>query len=98
MCTPTCFRPYECAESCDAEPFNNGCCTCPDGTVDIITCNTGGGDGHCGIGCTGAAPDPAMEAACAAITTQDECTAYVGSSFPSTCAWLVPPLEPCLAP
>lgn len=33
-----CFRAYECADECGGEVFNNGCCTCPEGTIDIDQC------------------------------------------------------------
>jgi len=37
-----CLRAYECVEECGDEPFNNGCCPCPEGTFDSIVCGTGG--------------------------------------------------------
>ena len=37
-CPPECFRAYTCASACGAQPFNNGCCPCPAGTIDTITC------------------------------------------------------------
>jgi hypothetical protein len=60
-CPPTCFRAYTCAASCSAPAFNNGCCPCPAGTIDTITCGTGAcGEGAPGCGEEGAACcDPA---------------------------------------
>jgi hypothetical protein len=37
-CPPECFAPYECVNECGQEPFNNGCCPCPDGTIDAYQC------------------------------------------------------------
>lgn len=49
-CPPECFRAYTCAASCSAPAFNNGCCPCPAGTIDTITCSKrrddAGGGGH----------------------------------------------------
>ncbi len=51
-----CVRPYECVEECGDEPFNNGCCPCPEGTFDSIVCGTGGaGTGGIGPGGAGGA-------------------------------------------
>lgn len=37
--TQECFRPYECVSECGSDDVqNNGCCPCPDGTVDTIYC------------------------------------------------------------
>jgi hypothetical protein len=62
-CPPTCFRAYTCATSCGAPEFNNGCCPCPAGTIDTITCNAQKdtcGSGSAGCGEEGAACcDPA---------------------------------------
>lgn len=37
-CPPECFRPYECVAMCGDEPVSYGCCPCPDGMIDTITC------------------------------------------------------------
>jgi hypothetical protein len=37
-CPPECFRPYECVAACGDVPINNGCCPCPEGQIDVITC------------------------------------------------------------
>jgi hypothetical protein len=37
-CPPECLRPYECVEMCGDVPVNNGCCPCPEGQIDAITC------------------------------------------------------------
>lgn len=34
-----CFRPYECVKECGSEEvINNGCCPCPEGMVDVLSC------------------------------------------------------------
>ena len=60
-CPSTCLRAYTCAASCADAPFNNGCCACPEGTIDTITCPASGcGQGAPGCGEEGAACcDPA---------------------------------------
>lgn len=40
-CPPECLRPYECVVACGDEPMNNGCCPCPEGQIDAITCPDG---------------------------------------------------------
>lgn len=60
-CPPTCLRAYTCAASCDAEPFDNGCCACPAGTIDTITCPAGSGGS--GSGCGSGAPGCGEEGA-----------------------------------
>lgn len=37
-CPPECLRAYECVKTCGDTPVNNGCCQCPEGTIDAITC------------------------------------------------------------
>jgi hypothetical protein len=37
-CPPECFRAYECAPTCNDPPVNYGCCPCPEGMVDFISC------------------------------------------------------------
>jgi len=37
-CPPECLRPYECVQMCGDVPVNNGCCPCPAGQIDAITC------------------------------------------------------------
>ena len=37
-CTPTCFRPYDCAPACGAPAESCGCCPCIAGAVDTISC------------------------------------------------------------
>jgi hypothetical protein len=96
-CPPECLRAYTCAVSCDAAPVNNGCCPCPQGTIDTITCDHTAA-GHCGLPCTGAAPDPAVASACQGLQTATECSAYTSSAFPYHCAWVVPPAPACLVP
>lgn len=96
-CPPTCFRAFTCAASCDDEPFNNGCCACPSGTIDTITCSQTE-EGRCTIPCSGVAPDQQVQADCQAITTQTECDAYEASEFPFQCVWETGRPEPCLAP
>lgn len=36
--TSECLRPYVCAVACGAEEVDYGCCGCPEGTIDTITC------------------------------------------------------------
>jgi hypothetical protein len=95
-CPPTCFRAFTCAASCDDEPVNNGCCPCPPGTIDTITCSQT--EGRCTIPCSGVAPDEQVQADCQAITAQAECEAYEASEFPFQCVWETGRPEPCLAP
>jgi hypothetical protein len=98
-CPPECLRAYECAASCDATPTNNGCCPCPTGTIDVITCpDKGNAPGYCGLPCSGAAPSDEVTQACTTFMTQKDCVAYHSDKFPYACAWLVPPVAPCLAP
>jgi hypothetical protein len=40
-CPPECLRPYECVTTCGETPVNNGCCECPEGKIDAITCPRG---------------------------------------------------------
>jgi len=75
-------------------PFDNGCCPCPAGTLDTITCASG----SCGLPCMGAKPDDAVVAACQALSTPETCAAYMGSGFPDHCEWHTPSTPPCLAP
>lgn len=37
-CPPECLRAYTCVKACGDAPTNNGCCPCPPGTIDSITC------------------------------------------------------------
>lgn len=94
-CPPECLRAYTCARSCSEPAVNNGCCPCPAGTIDTITCNT---SGSCGLPCMGAKPDDAVVAACQAITDQAACSAWHGSGFPDHCEWHTPGTPPCMAP
>jgi hypothetical protein len=41
QCPPECLRPYECVTACGEEPQNYGCCPCPEGKIDNITCTRG---------------------------------------------------------
>jgi hypothetical protein len=50
-CPPECLRAYTCAPSCSAPAFDNGCCPCPPGAIDIVTCNPQ--HGGCGTGAPG---------------------------------------------
>lgn len=98
QCPPECLRAFTCAASCADEPFNNGCCACPAGTIDTITCPANSDAGYCAVPCTGAAPADEVVAACQAITTQQDCLAYTSTAFPYACAWQIPGGPPCLAP
>jgi hypothetical protein len=40
-CPPECLRAYECVTTCGDTPVNNGCCPCPAGKIDAITCTRG---------------------------------------------------------
>jgi hypothetical protein len=40
-CPPECLRAYECVTTCGETPVNNGCCPCPEGKIDAITCARG---------------------------------------------------------
>jgi len=40
-CPPECLRAYECVTTCGDTPVNNGCCPCPEGKIDAITCARG---------------------------------------------------------
>lgn len=40
-CPPECLRAYECVTTCGETPVNNGCCQCPEGKIDAITCTRG---------------------------------------------------------
>jgi hypothetical protein len=40
-CPPECLRPYECVTTCGETPVNYGCCECPEGKIDAITCPRG---------------------------------------------------------
>ena len=54
QCTQVqCLRAFECAESCSDASFLNGCCPCPEGTIDVISCpaDDGGGCGASPDGC-----------------------------------------------
>ena len=65
----------------------------------MITCPADdGGDGFCGLPCSGVAPDEEVAAACSALTTPEACAAYSGTGFPSSCEWHTPGAPPCLAP
>ena len=98
-CPPECLRAYSCAASCAETPFNNGCCPCPAGTIDVITCPNGGTGGFCRVPCTGIPPDPEVEMACPTFTSESDCTAYESAEFPYNCEWhTTPSPEPCLAP
>src|SRR5262245_33797430 len=88
-CPPECLRAYTCARSCNEPAVNNGCCPCPDGMIDTITCNTSG-SGSCGLPCTGAKPDDAVAMTCQAFTDQAACTAWHGNGFPDHCEWHTP--------
>jgi hypothetical protein len=94
-CPPECLRSYTCATSCSATSFNNGCCPCPSGTIDTITCSS---PGYCGTPCMGAKPDDAVVATCQAFTDSASCAAWHGTGFPSQCAWHTPGEPPCLVP
>jgi hypothetical protein len=96
-CPQECLRAYTCAATCSDTPVNNGCCPCPAGTIDTISCDKTA-PGHCSVPCTGAAPDPKVVSACQSIKTAADCTAYTSTAFPYNCAWLVPPVPPCLVP
>jgi hypothetical protein len=51
-CPPReCVRETLCAPACGDTPFNNGCCACPEGTIDTIACPGGGGCGQGAPGC-----------------------------------------------
>jgi hypothetical protein len=94
-CPPECLRSYTCATSCSTTSFNNGCCPCPSGTIDTISCSS---PGYCGTPCMGAKPDDAVVATCQALTDQASCAAWRGTGFPSQCAWHTPGEPPCLVP
>jgi hypothetical protein len=94
-CPPECLRAYTCAPSCNEPAVNNGCCPCPAGTIDTITCNT---SGSCGLPCMGAKPDDAVVAKCQSFTDQASCAAWQGSGFPNHCEWHTPSTPPCMAP
>ena len=60
-----CYRPYECAETCNGPTTNHGCCPCPAGQLDVLAdcprCDPG-----CTITCEGTAcecscPEPEAE-------------------------------------
>jgi hypothetical protein len=98
-CPPECFRAFTCAASCGAPVFNNGCCPCPAGTVDTISCGNGqGGDaggGYCTVPCTGAAPHESVVEACNAITSMRACQDHQEDEFPHGCRWVTPATAPC---
>jgi hypothetical protein len=95
-CPPECLRAYTCARSCDEPAMNNGCCPCPAGTIDTITCNTS--SGFCGLPCMGAKPDDAVVAKCQTFTDEASCSAWHGTGFPDHCEWHTPATPPCLVP
>ncbi|HEX4337673.1 MAG TPA: hypothetical protein VH062_17285 [Polyangiaceae bacterium] len=37
-CPPECFRAYQCVTACGQTPKSYGCCPCPAGTIDALTC------------------------------------------------------------
>lgn len=53
-----CLRAFACVAECGDEPFDNGCCPCPEGTFDVVGCGSGGasagGVGPGGAGAGGA--------------------------------------------
>ncbi|RLB50098.1 MAG: hypothetical protein DRI90_23995 [Deltaproteobacteria bacterium] len=71
-CPPECFAPNMCVSACGEMPTDYGCCPCPSGTINELTCTSNcglvgtpcPGEGDCGNGltCTGSvcAPDGAM--------------------------------------
>jgi hypothetical protein len=108
-CPTECLRAYTCASACGATEFNNGCCPCPAGTIDTVSCPKSScvqgaagcvstNPGWCGLPCTGAAPSRDVETACANLKTTDTCAAFSSASFPYRCAWHTPADPPCLAP
>lgn len=40
-----CLRAVSCVEACGSEPVQVGCCPCPEGSFDDITCDKDAGDG-----------------------------------------------------
>lgn len=92
-CPPECLRPYTCVASCGGTPFNNGCCPCPDGTVDSASCPASAGT--CTPGCSGAAPEQSVKQACAAITTEASCSSFQTGGVPSSCRWVAASTPKC---
>lgn len=71
-CPPECFAPNDCVETCGDEPESYGCCPCPEGTINVLSCSDdcglvgtpcpGATDCGDGLSCVGAvcAPDGGM--------------------------------------
>lgn len=41
-CLPECFAPTQCVRMCGDVPEDFGCCPCPQGYVDVLTCPDAG--------------------------------------------------------
>ncbi|MCA9631166.1 MAG: hypothetical protein KC766_26065 [Myxococcales bacterium] len=41
-CLPECFAPTQCVKQCGDVPEDYGCCPCPEGYVDVLTCPDAG--------------------------------------------------------
>lgn len=55
-------------------------------------------EGYCTTACTGIGPDDGVAEACSAITEMEACMSFETGGFPSSCRWVTPDSEPCLAP
>ncbi|MGE0327684.1 MAG: hypothetical protein AB7K71_41655 [Polyangiaceae bacterium] len=41
-CLPECFAPTQCVKMCGDAPEDYGCCPCPQGYVDVLSCADAG--------------------------------------------------------
>ncbi len=72
-CPEECLRAVSCVSACHSPPVQVGCCPCPEGTFDDLSCSTGeGGGGSEWDACESGAPGVTGGVACA--TNSDCCT------------------------